>query len=195
MTDVYWAQVRAQLAEAQAQLGEAEAARDGAYRERAQLVAWLAALHPAVLAPAPDVDEPGWQILYLTAGGRQLSWHIAPADADLFGHVELVGADDPRAQWDGHTTEEKYERIQALAAPGGAAGQHLPVAAQAVVDRIQVAWAATDDAAGRMAALSADEARMKAVVDGERRPSLLDLALIGEACGVTVDWLLRGDVS
>lgn len=89
----------------------------GAYIERARLLAWLAALHPAVLAPAPDVeDEDGWMILYLTAGGQQLSWHIAPTDLDLFPHVERVTADDPRAQWDGHTTDEKYQRIAHITA-------------------------------------------------------------------------------
>ncbi|WP_043256139.1 hypothetical protein [Streptomyces sp. Tu6071] len=86
------------------------------YRERARLLALLAAMTPgAVLAPAPDVEEPGWQILFLTIGGQQCSWHISPADADLFAHVEHVPADEPRAQWDGHTTEEKYERIAELA--------------------------------------------------------------------------------
>ncbi|MCP9205531.1 hypothetical protein [Streptomyces cucumeris] len=92
----------------------AEAERDAAYRERAHLLAWLAALHPAnaVITPAPDVDEPGWQLLYLLVGGWQMSWHIAPRDAELFAHVERVTADDPRAQWDGHSTTEKYDRIQ-----------------------------------------------------------------------------------
>lgn len=93
----------------------AESERDGAYRERAQLLAWLAALHPAVRAPAPDVDEPGWQILYLRpAAGGQMSWHIAPRDLELFEHVEQVPVDDERAQWDGHTTEAKYQRIAEL---------------------------------------------------------------------------------
>lgn len=89
-------------------------ALDGAYRERANLVAWLAALHPAVIAPAPDVDEPGWQILYLTssAHGWQMTWHIHPRDAELFTDVEHVPADDPRAQWDGHSTEQKYNRMR-----------------------------------------------------------------------------------
>jgi hypothetical protein len=85
--------------------------RDGAYRERAQLLALLAALHPSVIAPAPDVDEAGWQILYLRIGGSQASWHIAPRDAELYAHVEHVSTDDRRAQWDGHTTEQKYTRI------------------------------------------------------------------------------------
>jgi hypothetical protein len=94
-----------------AELEQAQADRDGAYRERAQLLALLASLCPSVIAPAPDVDEPGWQILYLRIGGKQASWHIAPRDADLVAHVEHVPVDDSRAQWDGHTTEEKYAHI------------------------------------------------------------------------------------
>jgi hypothetical protein len=94
-------------------LNEALAERDQAYRERAHLVALLAAMTDgAVIAPAPDVDEPGWQIAYLTLGGWQCSWHIAPADAGLFAHVEHVATDHPRAQWDGHTTDVKYRRIR-----------------------------------------------------------------------------------
>jgi hypothetical protein len=95
---------------------QAEAERDGAYRERARLEALVAGVaEQAVIAPAPDVDEPGWQILYATLHGRQCSWHIAPRDADLFEHLEHVLADDPRAQWDGHTTDEKYQHIDWLA--------------------------------------------------------------------------------
>jgi hypothetical protein len=93
---------------------EREAERDGAYRERAHLVALLAAMTDgAVITYASDVEEPGWQIVYLTIGGRQCSWHISPRDADLFQHVERVGALDVRALWDGHTTEEKYQHIAA----------------------------------------------------------------------------------
>ncbi|WP_051096276.1 hypothetical protein, partial [Streptomyces sulphureus] len=66
----------------------AEEERDGAYQERAQLLAWLAALAPAVLAPATDVDEPGWHLLYLTTPAGQLSWHIHPRDLAYFEHVE-----------------------------------------------------------------------------------------------------------
>ena len=88
--------------------------RDGAYRERAQLLAWITALHPAttVITASPDVDEDGWQLLYLVAGGWQMSWHIHPRDADLFKHVTVVDVTDPRAQWDGHGTAQKYERMR-----------------------------------------------------------------------------------
>ncbi|MEU4172132.1 hypothetical protein AB0F46_35275 [Streptomyces sp. NPDC026665] len=91
-----------------------EQERDGAYRERTRLEALIAAMTDgSVVAPAPDVDEPGWQILYITIGGRQASWHVSPRDADLVADIEHVAADDPRAQWDGHTTDEKYAHIEA----------------------------------------------------------------------------------
>jgi len=93
---------------------DARRERDGAYRERAQLLAWLAALHPssAVITASPDVNEDGWQLLYLVAGGWQMSWHIHPDDAELFRHVTVVDVTDPRAQWDGHGSEQKYERMR-----------------------------------------------------------------------------------
>lgn len=94
---------------------QAEEERDGAYRERAHLVAWLAAIHESVIAPAPDVDEPGWQIVYVYAGGSQMSWHVHPRDADLFTHVKHVMPGHEAAQWDGHTTEQKYARIRTMA--------------------------------------------------------------------------------
>lgn len=113
-----------ELQETQRERGQAEAERNGAYRERAHLVALLAALTPgAVLAPAPDVDEPGWTIAYLNIGGHQASWHISPRDAGLVAHIEPVDADDPRAQWDGHTTDQKYEHIAQYTAALAAAQQ------------------------------------------------------------------------
>ncbi|MFE6500740.1 hypothetical protein [Kitasatospora sp. NPDC057738] len=128
MTSAYQQQLAQQLHAAENELGTlrqrvaafdatarlAEADRDGAYRERAHLTAWLATIHPAVITPAVDIDEDGWQLLYITVGGRQLSWHIHPRDAELYAHVEHVDPADPRAQWDGHTAAEKYQVIREL---------------------------------------------------------------------------------
>lgn len=105
------------VADVRTALLRAEQERDGAYRERVHLLAWLATLYApnAVLAPALDIDdEDGWHLLFLTVAGRQLSWHIAPRDMDLLKHVERVDFADPRAQWDGHTTDEKYQRIRTM---------------------------------------------------------------------------------
>lgn len=84
------------------------------YREPAQLVAVLASLFPSVWAYS-DPAEPEWPVVYVHTPQAQCSWHLAVEDLDLFGHVPQVAPDDPRARWDGHTTEEKYERLAALA--------------------------------------------------------------------------------
>ncbi|MFE5582527.1 hypothetical protein [Kitasatospora sp. NPDC056531] len=106
--------LRRRVAELSEQILAVKDQPDGAYRERAHLTAWLATIYPAVITPATDIDEDGWQILYITADRHQLSWHIHPRDTDLYAHVEHVSADDPRAQWDGHTTEQKYAAIRSL---------------------------------------------------------------------------------
>lgn len=85
---------------------------DHAERETAQLLAWVAALHPAAAVIAPSHDPDGAQDLYVVAGGWQLSWPIAAAHADLFKHVTVVDVTDVRAQWDGHGAEQRAERIR-----------------------------------------------------------------------------------
>ncbi|MFE2600146.1 hypothetical protein ACFXCZ_27265 [Streptomyces sp. NPDC059396] len=101
-----------QINDLTAAVARAEEERDGAYRERAHLVAWLASAYESLRVPAPDTDEPGWQIIYLYAGPWQMSWHIAPRDADLVKDIPTGIDGDPRAQWDGHTTDQKYRRIR-----------------------------------------------------------------------------------
>lgn len=83
------------------------------YRERAALVAFLAAVFPAVIA-SNDPEEPDWPVIYITTPAGQMTWHLSPGDLDLFQHVDQVAADDPRAQWDRHTTAEKYQRLEEL---------------------------------------------------------------------------------
>jgi hypothetical protein len=79
---------------------------DSVYRERAHLVAHLAALYPSVVVHGGDPDAPEWPVIYIELPTGQASWHLSPDDMDLFGHV-TVGA----RVWDGHTTEEKYRRL------------------------------------------------------------------------------------
>lgn len=100
----------------------------GPYMERADVLALVAALLPAVVAPVALAD-PAWKqfqemgfepsrcrVLYLEVGGRRWTWHLTPDQAGLFAGVEEVALDDPRAQYDGHTTQEKYEGIRAFVA-------------------------------------------------------------------------------
>lgn len=81
---------------------------DSVYRERAHLVAHLAAIYPAALGMDPA--EPDWAVVYIDTAEGQLSWHISPDDMDLFAHVSPVH----NVEWDGHSTEEKYARLDAL---------------------------------------------------------------------------------
>ncbi|MFB7443093.1 hypothetical protein ACFC01_33140 [Streptomyces mirabilis] len=90
---------------------EHTATLSGILRERNHLAAWLAALHPSVLAAAPDAGD-GWHRLFLRAGGWQFTWPIPPADLALFDHVRRVPASDARARFDGHTIAQKYLRIR-----------------------------------------------------------------------------------
>lgn len=94
---------------------------DDIYRERARLAAFVASQFPSVLSYS-DPDEPEWAVLYVDTPEGQLSWHIAPGDMDLFEHVQQVPPDDKRAKWDGHDTDEKYERLLRLNGRGGLEG-------------------------------------------------------------------------
>jgi hypothetical protein len=101
--------MQAERDEARTRLAEVTTERDKAYRERAALVAYLAACHPSQWAD----EGSDWPIVYVQTPAGQMSWHIARADQGLFGHVRPIG-EGPAPQWDGHTTEQKYERLAEL---------------------------------------------------------------------------------
>jgi hypothetical protein len=85
------------------------------YRDRARVVAYLAALFPSVIA-YNDEQVPDWPVIYVDTPQGQLSWHLATSDLDLFEHVELLpsGTEDHRAVWDGHSSDDKNGRLQNL---------------------------------------------------------------------------------
>ncbi|MFH8465097.1 hypothetical protein [Streptomyces sp. NPDC017991] len=90
--------------------------RDVLARERAYLLSWLAALHPssAVVsqAPTPDGTADGRHVLSLVAGGRPLSWTVAPREVPLFQHVPRAAGDtDTRAWRDAQEVEAQYAHI------------------------------------------------------------------------------------
>lgn len=74
-------------------------------------MALLAATYPSRIGYT-DPETPDWKVLTIDSPEGQWSWHISPDDLDLFTHVRETGEDDE--PWDGHTTEEKLERIKKL---------------------------------------------------------------------------------
>lgn len=78
------------------------------YRERAHLVAHLAAVYPSCIGYT-DPAEPDWAVVTVSLPTGQACWHVAPGDMDLFGFVPASDAE----LWDGHSTEEKYARLDA----------------------------------------------------------------------------------
>lgn len=89
-----------------------QADRDRAYRERAHLVAHLASLYASHIGYT-DPDAPDWAVVIIQTPTGQMSWHIAPDDLELFEHVQTTFP-GRSPKWDGHTTEQKYERLRKL---------------------------------------------------------------------------------
>lgn len=99
--------------------------KDAAYAERNQVVALAARLalhHPSCFAylgrdvsVAPE-DEWSNVVFVILPGGVQLSWHIHDRELPLFARLPDVREHMDRFRWDGHTTEEKYERLRAYVA-------------------------------------------------------------------------------
>ena len=83
---------------------------DFVYHERDQLVAALSKCFPAWLGRHQGEWEDDWRwIVYIKLPTGQVSWHIHDSEMDLFTHLEM--GDE---KWDGHTTEEKYKRLNSL---------------------------------------------------------------------------------
>lgn len=90
-------------------------AKDRAYRERNMLVCALTKVFPSWLARHPETDtewENDWPwIIFVQLPTGQASWHIHDSERAMFDHLP-VGMNS----WDGHTDDEKYQRIAALTA-------------------------------------------------------------------------------
>lgn len=84
---------------------------DRAYHERNQLVALLARLYPSGIRRT-DIRgwDPEWNnCVYIDLPTGQASWHYHDKEAYLFD--DLPAYTKP---WDGHTTVEKYARLEKL---------------------------------------------------------------------------------
>lgn len=105
--------------------------KDQAYWERNQLVAALSKVYPSSLGKHPTSDktwDKDWMnIVYICipvqcmvygdlrnymdyrVEQKQLSWHLHKDDLVYFKHLQKA-----KIKWDGHTTDEKYERLKYL---------------------------------------------------------------------------------
>lgn len=90
---------------------ELRARKDAAYLERNRLVALLARIYPSGLArTAIEGWSPEWHnCVYIDSPAGQLSWHYHDEHAHLFAGLPAY-----QKAWDGHTTEAKYDRIEAI---------------------------------------------------------------------------------
>jgi hypothetical protein len=81
------------------------------YTGRNQLVAALSKLFISHLGPVSDA-EPGWgTAVYIQLPSGQVSWHISDEEVEtLFSHLSV----DTTVPWDGHTTDEKYQRLSEI---------------------------------------------------------------------------------
>lgn len=90
---------------------ELHKSKDDAYHERNRLVAFISKLFPSYLTKHVPVDDPTWDkewtwVVIINAPCGQLSWHIHDNELPLFNHL-----DKDVNEWDEHTTEEKYKRM------------------------------------------------------------------------------------
>lgn len=93
-------------------LREMKQRKDAAYEERNRVVAALAAAHPSGIArTAIEGWSDDWHgCVYIDMPTGQASWHYHDSQAHLFAHLPPY-----TDRWDGHTTDEKYARLAALA--------------------------------------------------------------------------------
>lgn len=104
-------------------LKQLEEQKDNAYKERDLLLAAFSKTQPAFLARHPEEDtewEDDWRNIVVIAGVTedlkmlQMTWHIHDSELPNFSHLTF----DPSFKWDGHTTEEKYNRLARLTPRG-----------------------------------------------------------------------------
>jgi hypothetical protein len=101
---------------------------DGAYAERNKCIAAIAHLARArgwSVGLGEHQDEPGkawdseWRtVVFIDLPSGQVSWHIHDSQRPLFAGLSVYAParerGDDAPQWDGHSTEEKYARLERL---------------------------------------------------------------------------------
>lgn len=95
----------------------ASSATDAAYNERNRCVALIAsfAISKGWKAGLAKTDIEGWDpewhnCVYIDLPTGQASWHFHDRELSLFSHLPAY-----EGEWDGHSTEQKYDRIEVMA--------------------------------------------------------------------------------
>lgn len=93
---------------AQSRIAELKERKDHDYLERNMVVALLATLFPSgILKTAIPSWDPEWHgCVYIDLPTGQVSWHYHDSQEHLFKHLPPY-----QGEWDGHTTDEKYQRV------------------------------------------------------------------------------------
>lgn len=90
--------------------------KDQAYSERNKLVNFLSYIYPSHIRRHPDEDadwEDDWRYIVCIHGPMgQMTWHIHDSELWQFQHIHPQDPAFDDCEWDGHTTEEKYRRLQ-----------------------------------------------------------------------------------
>lgn len=106
-SQLIWAENR--IKELEEQLQNQQEVVKNVYKERNILVALLARIFPSGLQKTSieGWDEAWHNCVYIEfPWGQQASWHFHDTDKPLF-----EGIGDYWSNWDGHSTEEKYQSI------------------------------------------------------------------------------------
>ena len=105
-----------EIRERRAENVQLKAEKDGAYSERNKLVSALSKIYPSVIGRhRGDGWDDDWRnVVYINipvdGEAQQISWHIHNSELPLFSHLQI----NEDVAWDGHSTEEKYERLAKL---------------------------------------------------------------------------------
>lgn len=118
-----YGEVVANLESLQSENARLRKQKDGAYQERDKLVAAISKFFPSHLCRHPESDttwENDWRwIVCVHAPTGQMTWHIHDSEQKLFDHLLGTTVEN---HWDGHSTEEKYKRLEALSPHEGKGG-------------------------------------------------------------------------
>lgn len=95
----------------QARVTALEEQKNGAYSERNKLVCLLSKVFESSIETHDGEEwEDDWRhVVFINLPTGQASWHIHDSELPMFEHLESTGM-----KWDGHTTEEKYKRVDAV---------------------------------------------------------------------------------